>query len=126
MNGDRRLIGKVIIALLNEGSVTGEISDDTHEVLGETLTELHKSEYHQLRAQEKHEGKNASTDKQIAICRVAMPALESAVYSYNNDDFVGIVEYLKVAITTDGTPPKARRQKREDRRGRRQVRQGKA
>lgn len=125
MNADRRIAGKVLIALLTEGAEAGEVSDETHEVIGETLAHLERTEYHQLRTQEKHEGKNTSTDKQIAICRVAMPALASATAAYNTDDFIGVVRYVKLAIETDGTVPKARR-KREDHRGRSSVRQGKA
>ncbi|QKY80350.1 hypothetical protein SEA_MERCEDES_50 [Microbacterium phage Mercedes] len=112
MNADRRIAGKVVIELLNEGHVNGEISDQAHEVLGETLGHLQKQEYHQLRAQEKFEGKNASTDKQIAICRVALPALEKAVAAYNSDDFMECVTQVKTAIETDGTPPKVPRRKR--------------
>lgn len=113
MNVDRRAAGKVLIELLNEGSINGEISDEAHEVIGETLVHLQKSEYHQLRTQEKHEGKNASTDKQIAICRVALPALEEAVHAYNSDDFTTCAVKVKQAIETDGTVPKRRRRKRD-------------
>lgn len=112
MNADRRIVGKVIVELLNEGYANGEISDQAHEVLGETLTHLQKQEYHQLRAQEKFEGKNASTDKQIAICRVALPALEAAVHAYNSDDFVKCITEVKLAIETDGTVPKPKRKGR--------------
>lgn len=125
MNADRRIVGKVVVELLNEGHTHGEISDQAHEVIGETLVHLQKQEYHQLRAQEKFEGKNASTDKQIAICRVALPALEAAVAAYNSDDFMECVVKVKLSIETDGTVPKVRR-KREDRRGRSQVRKSKA
>lgn len=123
MNADRRIAGRVLIELLNEGSINGEISDQAHAVLGETLAHMQKSEYHQLRTQEKHEGKNTSTDKQIAICRVALPALEAAMHAYNSDDFQECVTQVKLAIETDGTKP---RRKREDRRGRSQVRKSKA
>lgn len=109
MNADRRQLGKVVIALLEEANTVGEISDKTHTVLGETLTHLHRQEHHQLRAQEKYEGNNASTDKQIAICRVALPALDSAVGCHDMDDYVGVIKYLEVAIETDGTPPRQAR-----------------
>lgn len=124
MNADRRVAGKVLIELLTEGHTNGEISDQAHEVVGETLGHLQKAEYHQLKAQEKFEGSNASTDKQIAICRVALPALEAALHAYNSDDFMECVIQVKLAIETDGTVPKARRS-REDRRGRSQVRKSK-
>lgn len=102
-------MGKIVIALLKEGSDAGEVSDETHEVLGETLGHMQRQEYHQLRAQEKFEGKNASTDKQIAICRVALPALEEAVTAYNNDDYISVIEGVKLAVETDGTPPRKAR-----------------
>lgn len=102
----------MVIELLNEGHTNGEISDQAHRVLGETLAHLQKAEYHQLRAQEKFEGKNASTDKQIAICRVALPALEEAVAAYDSDDFMGCVVKVKLAIETDGTSPKPKRKGR--------------
>jgi len=109
MNQDRRMVGKVLIELLTEGSINGEISDKAHEVIGETLAHLHKSEYHQLRTQEKYEGKNTSTDKQVAICRIAMPALESALRAYNSDDFQECVTQVKLATETDGIPPRVKR-----------------
>lgn len=112
MNADRRVAGQVVIELLNEGSINGEISDEAHAVIGETLAHLQKSEYHQLRTQEKHEGKNTSTDKQIAICRVALPALEAAMHAYNSDDFQECVIQVKLAIETDGTVPKVKRARR--------------
>lgn len=109
MNADRRIVGKVLIELLVEGDHHGSISDQAHALIGETLLHLQKSEYHQLRAQEKFEGKNASTDKQIAICRVALPALEAAVQAYNGDDFVQCITEVKLAIETDGTVAKPKR-----------------
>lgn len=115
----------MVVALLTEGSTAGEISDESHEALGEALTYLQKQEYHQLRAQEKFEGRNASTDKQIAICRVAFPALETAVAAYNSDDYDTVIDQVNIAVTTDGVVPKPRRN-REDSRGRSQVRKSKA
>lgn len=115
MNEDRRQVGKLVIALLQEGSSSGEISDESHEALGEALAHLNRQEFHQLRAQEKYEGKNASTDKQIAICRVAGPALEHALEAYNSDNFAAVMQQLTLAIETDGTVPrkaKARRRKK--------------
>lgn len=112
MNADRRQTAKLVIALVQEGHENGEISDETHDVLGETLAHLHRQEHYQLRTQEKHEGKNTSTDKQIAICRVALPALEAAMHAYNSDDFQECVTQVKLAIETDGTKPKPKRKGR--------------
>ena len=112
MNADRRQLGKVVVALLNEANAVGEISDKTHEVLGETLTHLHRQEHHQLRAQEKYAGSNASTDKQIAICQVALPALDQAVECYDQDDFAGVIQHVALAVDTDGTPPRKERANR--------------
>lgn len=113
MNADRRVAGRVVVELLNEGSINGEISDQAHTVIGETLTHLQKAEYHQLRAQEKHEGKNDSTDKQIAICRVSLPALEAAVRAYEDDDFQGCLTQVKLAVETDGTVPEPKRRRKK-------------
>lgn len=112
MNADRRQTAKLVIALVQEGHENGEISDETHRVLGDTLSHLQRQEHYQLGTQEKYEGKNASTDKQIAISRVALPALTRALAAYNDDDFHGIVEHLKVAVETDGSAPKVRRKRK--------------
>lgn len=100
------MLVRVILELLNEGHYHEEISDQAHEVLGEALAHLQKQEYHQLKAQGVHEGKNASTDQQIKICKVALPALEEAVAAYNTDDFTAVATQLNVALTTDGSPEK--------------------
>lgn len=125
MNATRRILGNVIIALLSECSESGLISDENHLTATNAIHHLKQEESYQLRAQEKHKGTNASTDKQIAISTVALPALEKAWDAWNQDDFVECISQLTLAIETDGTVPKVRR-KREDSRGRRQVRQGKA
>lgn len=110
MNADRRMIGRVLIELLNEGHHNGEISDQAHAMIGEALAHLRHAEYHQLKAQEKYEGQNPTTDKQVAICRVALPALEKALEGYNADDFQQCATEIKLAITTDGK--RTRRKKR--------------
>ncbi|AXQ52920.1 hypothetical protein SEA_NEFERTHENA_57 [Microbacterium phage Neferthena] len=112
MNADRRMAGRVLVELLNEGSINGEISDQAHEVIGETLAHLQKGEYHQLRSQEKYDGTSPSNTKQVAICRVALPALEAAMHAYNSDDFGECITQVTIAIETDGTPPKKERRKR--------------
>lgn len=109
MNAHRRQTGHITIALLIECNHNGIIGDEAHLAITDTLVHMRQEEYHQLRAQEKHEGKNATTDKQIAICRVALPALEEAVKAWNKDDFETVITKLRVAISTDGvvpTPPK--------------------
>lgn len=113
MNADRRLVGRVLVELLNEGSINGEISDEAHTVIGEALVSLQKSESYQLRSQEKYDGTSPSNTKQVAICRVALPALEAAVHAYNGDDFAECMAQVKIAIETDGTVPKPRRQRRK-------------
>lgn len=111
MNADRRIIGKVVIALLTEAQTTGEISDETHETVSATLDHLHRAENTQLRLQSKHAGKNPSTDKQIAICSVALPAIEEAVRAWGRGAATTVVRKLKLAIETDGQPPAPRRKK---------------
>lgn len=108
MNENRRHTGHITIALLLECNHSGTISDEAHTAITNALTHMHREEFHQEKAQSKHEGKNATTDKQLAICRVALPALEDAVAAWNKDDFGTVIRKLKVAITTDGTVPKAK------------------
>ncbi|QCW22324.1 hypothetical protein SEA_CHEPLI_56 [Microbacterium phage Chepli] len=109
MNADRRQIGHVCLALLVECNHFGEISDSSHTKLSEALKHMQSAEYWQLKNQERHEGKNASTDSQLAICRAALPALEAAVAALAEDDFNEVIRHLTTAITTDGSTPKKRR-----------------
>jgi hypothetical protein len=112
VNADRRHIGHITLALLIECSHTGLIGDDAHIAITNALHHLQNQEYWQLQKQEKHEGKNASTDQQLAICRLALPALEQCVKSWNDDDFETVIEHLTLAITTDGTVPKRKKERR--------------
>lgn len=80
----------------------GEISDESHVALEEVLKTMRNQEYWQLKNQSKHEGKNAPTDKQIAICRVALPALELAVEALDQGDYHMVLDQLTLAITTQG------------------------
>lgn len=109
MNADRRHLGHVCIALLMECNHIGEIADASHTKLSEALKHMQAQEYWQLKNQERHEGKNASTDTQLAICRLALPALEAAAKALAEDDFTEVIRHLTTAITTDGTVPKNKR-----------------
>lgn len=111
MNATRRILGATIVSLLLECNESGMISDENHLSATTAIHHMKDEESYQLRAQEKHAGKNDSTDKQIAICRAALPALEKAVDAWNHDEFVQVIEHIRFAIETDGTMPKARRQK---------------
>lgn len=106
MNSQRRVSGNLLIALLMECNESGTISDENHEVATKALKTMQQDERWQLNSQEKHAGKNDSTDKQIAICHVALPALTEAIDAWNEDDFVTVIEKVKLAINTDGTAPK--------------------
>lgn len=108
MNQDRRHLAKVCIALVKECSDIGEMSNESHDVLSDSLKQLTSAEYWQLRNQERHEGKNAATDKQIAICRVALPALEQAVKALKASDYNKVIARLQKAVDTDGTAPRKR------------------
>jgi len=70
------------------------------------LQVMKQEEYWSLRNQSKHAGKNPSTDVQIAISEVALPALEAAVQSISEDDYNGVLDHLNLAVTTDGTKRK--------------------
>lgn len=106
MNADRRTTAKVCIALLHECSEIGLISDGSHVALTDALKALQTAEYWQLKNQEKHEGKNDPTDKQIAISRIALPALEAANLALAKDNFDEVLKQLTIAVDTDGTQPK--------------------
>lgn len=112
MNADRRMIGQVCIALLHECNEIGLIADASHVAVTDALKHLQQAEYWQLKNQERHEGKNATTDDQLAICRVALPALEAAITAWNQDDFGEVITQLSLAITTDGKRPRKSRRKR--------------
>ena len=85
------------------------MTDRAHKALTEALVHLQRAEYWQLKNQERHAGKNAATDTQIAICRVALPAIESAVEALVAEDYGRVVKQLRLAITTNGEVKKPRR-----------------
>lgn len=113
MNAQRRVSGSLLIALLLECNDSGTISDENHLTATDALKSMQQDERWQLNAQEKHAGKNDSTDKQIAVCNVALPALTEAIDAWNEDDFVTVIEKVKLAIETDGTVPKPTRARRK-------------
>lgn len=113
MNVDRRATAAVCIALLQECNESGLISDASHVALTDTLKSMQAAEFWQLKNQSRHEGKNEPTDKQIAICRVALPALEAAVAALAEDDFMEVLMQLTIAITTDGSEQRSRKPKKE-------------
>ena len=109
MNVDRRAAGNICIALLREVQGTGEISEQSHVALVTAIRTIQNSEYWQIKNQERHEGKNSSTDTQLAIARVAHPALEAALKAVEDDDYAEVLHQLEIAVSTDGTKPKRRR-----------------
>lgn len=113
MNSQRRVSGSLLIALLLECNASGTISDENHQVATKALKSMQQDERWQLNSQEKHAGKNDSTDKQIAICHVALPALTEALDAWEEDDFVLVIQKVKLAIETDGTVPKPTRARRK-------------
>lgn len=113
MNASRRQTGHITIALLLECANSGTIGDEAHLAITDTLVHLQREEFHQLRAQEKYEHTSASNATQVAICRVALPALEAAVDAWNKDDFDTVIEQLKVAIEADGKAKPARKARRK-------------
>lgn len=106
LNGDRRFAGNLCIALIKECAEIGEMSDTAHNTITATLKHLQQAEFWQLRNQERHAGKNASTDQQLAVCRVALPALEAAVKALEADDYDGVINHVTLAVTTDGSVPR--------------------
>jgi hypothetical protein len=106
VNKDRRQIAKVSIELMKECNEIGLISDASHDALVEATMHLQAAEHWQLKNQLKHEGKNPGTDTQIAISRVALPALEEAVQELKDGNYSEVITKLELALNTDGTLPK--------------------
>lgn len=103
MNEERRQLGHITIALLIECNHSQSIGDEAHLAITNSLKHMQRQEFHQQRTQEKYAGQNASTDKQLAISYVALPALEEAVAAWENDDFQQVIESVTLAVVTDGT-----------------------
>lgn len=106
MNADRRHTAAVCIELIKECLEIGEMAETSHAALSEAVKHLTSSEFWQLKNQERHAGKNAATDKQIAICKVALPALEQASEALKAGDMRKVIRKLNTAMTTDGQKPK--------------------
>lgn len=111
MNNDRRQTGHTLVALLIECNQTGLISDESHLVATTALKYLQQQEFFQLKSQTKYAGQNTTTDAQLAICSVALPALEAAVDAWNNDDFDTVIAQVALAVTTDGKPVREKRKR---------------
>lgn len=90
---------------------SGEMDERSHVALTDAIHVMQNQEYWQLNNQERHEGKNASTDKQIAISKIALPALERAVQALRADDYSGVLISLELAVNTDGEATPSRRKK---------------
>jgi hypothetical protein len=111
MNKDRRVTGQVCIELMKECAEWGEMSEASYASLLEAVGTMHQGEYWSLRNQERHEGKNESTDAQIAISRVALPALDAALKALRSEDYDTAIDQLTLAITTEGAISKKRSKK---------------
>ena len=109
MNKDRRATARICIELIKECAEIGEMRDASHEALVEALKTMQAAEYWSLRNQAKHEGSNDSTDAQIAVSRVALPALEDAVRYVQEEDYNAVIDSLELAITTKGAPARTSR-----------------
>jgi hypothetical protein len=105
LNVDRRGQAQLCIELMKECNTWGEISQASYDALVASVTAMKNAEYWSLRRQEPHAGKNESTDKQIAVSRVALPALEAALEALKTDDFNMAIEQLTLAVTTEGEAP---------------------
>lgn len=109
MNSDRRVTARVIIELLKECSMIGEMQQASYDMIREALESMRVAEYYQHKRQLKYAGKNESTDTQIRICEVALPALERAEKALEQDDFDKVITLLEKAINADGTKPTRRK-----------------
>ncbi len=106
MNKERRETAQVCIELIKECHAVGEMADASHKALEAAIKGMKAAEFWGLKGMSKHEGANDSTDKQIAISRVALPALEAAAEALNEEDYASVITQLEIAVTTDGTVPK--------------------
>ncbi len=109
MNNDRRITARVIIELLKECSMIGEMQQASYDMISEALESMRVTEYYQHKRQLKYAGKNESTDTQIRICEVALPALEKAQKALEKDDFDQVVTLLQKAVDADGAKPTKRK-----------------
>lgn len=102
MNADRRLTARICVELIQESAEVGEMSERAHQALSEAIKHLQAQEFWQLKNQERHAGSNPSTDKQLAICRIALPALELAAEALVQEDYSTVIDQLTLAMNTDG------------------------
>jgi len=91
---------------MKECAETGWISEASHVALLGAVAAMKSAEYWSLRNQSRHEGRNATTDEQIAVSRVALPALELAHIALAEEDYDMAIDQLTLAITTDGRKSK--------------------
>lgn len=102
MNKDRRATAQVCVELIKECAAVGEMSEASHVALADALKTMQAGEYWSLRNMSKHAGRNESTDAQIAVSEVALPAIEEAVVALEAEDYNTVIDLLSLAITTEG------------------------
>ena len=112
MNSERRHLAHVCIQLVKVGSLREEISDEAHDALVAAVKAMRQAETWSLRNQERHEGKNKTTDTSIAVSRVALPALERADSALAEGDYLQVIKQLRIAATTDGSEPVPKKRRR--------------
>ena len=112
MNTERRHLATLCIHLIEVGSRRGELSDSAHASLVAAVKSMRQTESWSLRNQERHEGKNKTTDTSIAVSRVALPALERADSALAEGDYLQVIKQLRIAATTDGSEPVPKKRRR--------------
>lgn len=105
VNKERRATARLCIELIKECAEIGEMREASHEALVEAVKLLRASEYWGLHNSLKHEGENPATDKNIAVSRVALPALDAATVALEEGDYNDVIDQLTLVVTTDGGTP---------------------
>ncbi|AUX83210.1 hypothetical protein SEA_REDFIELD_60 [Microbacterium phage Redfield] len=113
MNQDKRVslmaaveIIDVVLYMLDEG-VDG-FEERTHQSLSRVINHVRTDEYHKLQNMRKHEGKNASTDKQIELSVHCLMLLDEALQAHEDTDYPKLRSLLERAQVTEVPPKRAK------------------
>ncbi|URC17918.1 hypothetical protein SEA_ENDOR_62 [Microbacterium phage Endor] len=103
MNADKRahLLTMVEVIDLVLDTAKADVYERTHDALRVAIHAVRTDEYHKLQNMRKHEGKNASTDKQIQLSIHCLFELDAAVQCHEDLDYIGLKRHIEAAAVTD-------------------------
>ncbi|QDF16024.1 hypothetical protein H3N89_gp59 [Microbacterium phage MonChoix] len=103
MNADKRahLLTMVEVIQLVLDTAQADVYERTHDALRVAIHSVRTDEYHKLQNMRKHEGKNASTDKQIELSIHCLFELDAAVQCHEDLDYIGLKRHLERASLTE-------------------------